>query len=1523
VEILGLKNPVPMIVKLRPKKKLFSWLDFEIIKRFKEQSDTSINLSTNEIKFEIKDDLLRLAFETQKDHERPFYNQVDKLMINRKSYDAIINYKKQTRSYLKVASQDVKYYNENCRKMASKRNANYYRSFPTGKITLSNHNKPCSDYVVKKPKSHPKLVHFIPIEIKRESSNELMMSENLESYIDKTFYDLSLDFYDSIDLLSLIRLDASMEFIQVLSSSKIYVLLNLFRKASESISFGCKSGSAFSIDCSLTSLSLHIYISGSVMQTDKGIAYVSLVNQGQLIKTWAWRSSDIKYYKTASSRLIASSLSAWKHIHPSKRLRMFNLYSMIILENSWGDSCVLKPFRYLVTGFSYKSPMVYQQIRKFSKEMDKMSKMCENKMSLTYIDSLLSVLSSKEELKMGSSPLLNISPDQMGYEAFLMNLCPSSTYGKRKHKVDVLKELVLEIELSNAYQPAVKRHFSTIHYLINYFKENVNTKVQITKLFKDMLVELDILSNKQDGRFTMSPISLLIIYPEIKQLNKTNFMGTVPRIQELMTMKSAFDPINFKDGSALESIASLVAFSNLTTVPLIAVNLLRNTVDLTFKMFDKDQIGGNREISQMSSEFRILQSITESFSKRLGYSTGIDMLDNPAKLKLLGDAQNECNEYKGLRETVDQTRWGPNFCTSIFGYMFSLFLRHTTEALMPMICCFLSEFKTFQMLPYPELSNYQLTGTTLAGIRGAFHMGQGIFHYTSSLYHSLVHSAISKLKRKIIIDQLKNRIISDCIPKSFGIKDLDLVTRTFITSDDVAIITYAKNRDQSENKCLDDTVVREVNKLIIEFSKIYPNILQVFCIKTSDYKNMISYQSFEFNSIFLNESSVGSNSLKFLNSLIDPFTSGNQLRDIRKIFDVYIDGLNSGLSPDESLVCMIMNMKTRLLQWGSSSDVVMSLIDLFFREQSAQSINKELFPIECTTQTMYKEALNSIKCNTVLPYRNYSKHEKSMSKFSNILSLDELIYESDLKKLTLSKSKERRLGSNRGLVLSKKLRDESRIILPITSESEATHVSGPAILAYLIHDRGELLLTSNDDGYILRPTLLFKTLEKGFQMKRYKTSDFCGVSMKDLLYSSYRRVPYINSSSSSLETLLHIGRKHCILKISEDERIESMNYNERLIYFDEIISTINTSGSASQLIYSEEYGTYESYHFPLMTEALSFVPNIPLLKTSSPIDYGYSAGYNIYFWDLDSSGTLSHLSTEYFKRRDILASVFDFTPTIDDFTTSAISLLKTDKQFKSRSSNISKVFINFSMIIRPTDEGSDVFVLEDPVMGETKLTVDEMRDMFLDAFREENFDFDDLMEAEPKVKEKPDDPGFFSLKNMKIKRIVFSFEVDRYVMLIQQPFFRKMIINNGMLFSMIRQGFVHNVSKSSPEEILYSIMLGERENTSDLSLRVPGRLRPYKIRLMSLFSIQNTVDLCSKKTVLESFKSSYKERLRNLVSLCESPDYLKIDLLMGLPGSIRFSDQPLGVIRSLESFKAYVSDFKIENLLFKDDYIKW
>ncbi len=94
------------------------------------------------------------------------------------------------------------------------------------------------------------------------------------------------------------------------------------------------------------------------------------------------------------------------------------------------------------------------------------------------------------------------------------------------------------------------------------------------------------------------------------------------KLQEVyggMTAKASQDTFTYAPSMAVSSISTLIERYNTESTTMLAIKILNKTglIDLSMRMFDKDQVGGDREISILTSEFRVLQYISECFFESL------------------------------------------------------------------------------------------------------------------------------------------------------------------------------------------------------------------------------------------------------------------------------------------------------------------------------------------------------------------------------------------------------------------------------------------------------------------------------------------------------------------------------------------------------------------------------------------------------------------------------------------------------------------------------------------------------------------------------------------------------------------------------------------------------------------------------------------------------------------------------------------------------------------------------------------
>lgn len=740
------------------------------------------------------------------------------------------------------------------------------------------------------------------------------------------------------------------DIIPYLQMSRDYHELRFKHRVAISIAYNKQPEKCFKVKhWKFSNLYALVKIKGLVLEKDKGVCYVSYFKDQSLIRTEKWRLSDIENYSVADIRFVTILTAFRKNIN--RKLKPFEviLIGRILAENSWGLSKFLKVYRYFSSGLCMSSTEIKDTLKKLVKSIDKPIK---SKLSYCIILSSLYTKCLKREISYGKTPLFSLTFLQLGWESFLVNLCPSNTYGKNRHLEKTLTELSDEIDLFNSNYNLIKELFNDCEEIIRITDESL-----LLQKYSEHFSNLKKLSEITDGRFTFSPASLISmnLFLNDMKINFKSFQGSLPPLSELMTAKASTDSSDGRSTLAIESISSLAKRHKTTSTSLLSLSILnkltkKKKIDFTMRMFDKDQVGGDREISILSSEFRILQVVAERFFEKWAKLTGIDKLHDSEKVQDLLKSYESAE--KGVHKiclTADQTRWGPNFNTLIFGLMSCMMMPKTTEAYLPALICLLAEFKVFEMpIWLPNLFSKSDYHYTLLGKLGRNHMGQGIFHQSSSVYHSMVILSI----RNSIIQMYKDLGYMEKYQKT------NLNIDCFVTSDDLAIISYfSGGLKELKQEDLDD-----LNQMRIKIHLIMRNIYQLlilYGIKTSTYKNIIS-DKIEFNSIHLGDKGIANTDIKFCYSLLDPATTGNFLNDFNYTYDVYVDARNSMCTHETSVVisnaclikmCRQWKINFKHLTFQKEEDLRMGLPKIYTKRYDE---NEKYHHLETTSNLRYK-----------------------------------------------------------------------------------------------------------------------------------------------------------------------------------------------------------------------------------------------------------------------------------------------------------------------------------------------------------------------------------------------------------------------------------------------------------------------------------------------------------------------------------------------------------------------------------------
>jgi len=305
--------------------------------------------------------------------------------------------------------------------------------------------------------------------------------------------------------------------------------------------------------------------------------------------------------------------------------------------------------------------------------------------------------------------------------------------------------------------------------------------------------------------------------------------------------------------------------------------------DNYFQIFKKNQIGGVREILILEIKKRILINILESFSRLICKEDDREMLTHGGnKFSLLRDIIREIRRGDDKRLIMnynfDKTRWGPSFMPIQFLYMFLPFKENYPDFFRFIVVslinhsnkkCFypekllrawnMDEDNKYQHLMDKNLQNKKekFLDDKLTYFENESNMGQGILHYTSSLFHLCVVS---------LRTEIYNRLCTlHQIPPG-EIKDL-------ISSDD----SYTAQAIPMDHKDF-------VKKRILFFLKAQEVTERVMNVWTSVSKSSISLLIYEFNSLFGSNMGVHPTLFKFALASVHPQNTDSFFRMVKESY---------------------------------------------------------------------------------------------------------------------------------------------------------------------------------------------------------------------------------------------------------------------------------------------------------------------------------------------------------------------------------------------------------------------------------------------------------------------------------------------------------------------------------------------------------------------------------------------------------------------------------------------------------------
>nr|UVF62153.1 MAG: L protein [Bat faecal associated bunyavirus 7] len=601
--------------------------------------------------------------------------------------------------------------------------------------------------------------------------------------------------------------------------------------------------------------------------------------------------------------------------------RLVDLHNTILIESSWGTSKFLKPFRYFAFGIYMSSPTIKKTLNKLIESINDSNK---NKISIWLLMNILH--GRKKRVTPMKTLLTNQNFTSLGNELFLINLCPYRITGKYSHLSECYKETSEEIELFNTH---LEEHHRLIYMDFVRILEDIDSgllvlgSMQMVLRYREHLTKIQIFSKGSSNRFSWSPASIVLIQGQVskageKIIKNYGLKHSKLSLQGLSTAKSSISMETMESSMALETIIDYSSRLKCVSLLEILATILApqySHIECTMKMFPKDQVGGEREISIMTAEMRCCQAVCEDFARRVSeLCLKNEVLDErDKKNRLLSNMMSVFKRGNRGFLTMDQTRWGPNFNTVLFSYMLSSFERYTTEAYIPALIANLSEFKVF-MVDYEHIYDFckSDSGFSRVGMLARSHMGQGLFHFNSSIYHAMLMTEILDIQKEICTKKLETVDAMSLFGK------IGVETETLITSDDVYASFFIKSdhiRPVEDTESLYGCQLRRYRRLMTHMMSNMQYLLTVFGIKTSDYKNLISANVAEFNSTYVSTSGLAHTNLKFASSLTNPAVIGNIYDDIQNAYDIFYNAINSGCTARGAHVIAYINLARAMRQW--------------------------------------------------------------------------------------------------------------------------------------------------------------------------------------------------------------------------------------------------------------------------------------------------------------------------------------------------------------------------------------------------------------------------------------------------------------------------------------------------------------------------------------------------------------------------------------------------------------------------------
>jgi hypothetical protein len=338
----------------------------------------------------------------------------------------------------------------------------------------------------------------------------------------------------------------------------------------------------------------------------------------------------------------------------------------------------------------------------------------------------------------------------------------------------------------------------------------------------------------------------------------------------------------------------------------------------SFQVFKKNQIGGVREILILSISTRIRINMLESYCRVICGLDDREMLTHgDDKNKIFTNIQKELKtdiEVTGIiHHNYDKKRWGPSFMPIQFIYMFLPFkkvlgdyfnvfmwtlIKHTNKRCFypdHLITAWINhQDKIHTRDPLLTMKKKEFLKNKKLFFINESNMGQGILHYTSSLFHlcvvSLREEIYNRMCKKMgltpckIIDLVSS---DDSYTAQAFTKDTQMSTHVKLFLKAQSVVERLMNVETSKSKSSMSPIIGEFNSLFISNLTTYPTLIK-FSLSSV---NTFGTDSF---SQMVKESSNGMRALVENGGTLELYQIAQKLnsRYCEMIYHTYKSGIN-------------------------------------------------------------------------------------------------------------------------------------------------------------------------------------------------------------------------------------------------------------------------------------------------------------------------------------------------------------------------------------------------------------------------------------------------------------------------------------------------------------------------------------------------------------------------------------------------------------------------------------------------------